>query len=148
MTGKDYLLAALMGGVYILLFGYLVGRTLTWGDPTAWYEFWGQGNVSAVSWMQILHSIGVVLAALPIAVFIALRYRSDWFRPALVVAIVASSYVLFEQLRGAWLLAEDQVQRSVWSLASGAIDIVKVGLIFVLVVALMRWAISSRRAPS
>lgn len=147
MTAKDYLLAAIMGGIYILFFVYFVGRTLTWGDPTAWYEFWGRSNASAVSWLQIFHSIGVILAALPIAAFIAWRYQSDWFRPTLIVAIVASSYTLFDQLRAAWLLADVNAQLRAWHLVSGVIDVVKVGLIFILVVALMRWAMSFRRAP-
>jgi len=147
LTGKDYLLAVLLGGAYVLLFGYLIGHTLTWGDPTSWYEFWGRSNASAVSWMHIFHSIGVVMAAAPIAAFIAWRYQSDWLRPTLIVAIVASSYMVFDQLRGAWLLADVDVQPRAYYLVTGAIDIVKVGLIFLLVATLLRWVMPLRKTP-
>jgi len=97
--------------------------------------------------MQVFHSVGVVLAALPIAAFIVLRYRSGWLRPTLIVAIVASSYMLFDQLRGVWLLADFDVQPRTYSLISGAIDIVKVGLIFLLVAALLRRVMPFNKTP-
>ena len=145
MTGKDYVLAALLGGAYVLLFSYLIGYTVTWGDPASWYDFWGRSNASAVSWMQIFHSIGVVLAALPIAVLLAWRYQSNWLRPSLIVAIIGSSFMLFDQIRGAWLLSDLDIQPETYLLVSGVIDIVKVGAILVIVTACVRWVTAFKK---
>lgn len=138
MTSKDYFIALLLGAIYLFLLGYLTGHTMTWGDPSSWYEFWGRSNASAVSRMQIFHSIGVVLAVLPVAILISWRYQTDWLRPILIVAAVASTYMLIQGLRGAWLLAQMDIEPSGYGLVSGAIDVVKVGLIPLLVTALFR----------
>ncbi len=148
MTGKDYVLAALLGGTYVLLFSYLAGYTMTWGDLASWYDFWGQSSASAIIWMQLVHSIGVVLAALPIAAFLAWRYKVDWIRPATIVAIIGSSYMLFDQFRGVWLLSQHDIVPESYHVVSGAIDVVKVGLILFVLTAVLRRVFVPKREPA
>jgi len=144
VDAKDYLLSAVASGLYVLLIGVLVSYTATWGDPAWWYDVWGKGKVSAVSWMQFVHSVGVVLAALPIASILVWRYRSAWFRPTSIAATLAGFFVLINQIRGIRLLIEQDVRPSTYHLLSGGIDIVKVGLILLLAAALLNWLSSVR----
>ena len=92
--------------------------------------------------MQIYHSIGVALAAFPIGLLVAWRYKADWIRPATIIAIIAGSYMLFDQLRGMWLLSQHGHAPDTSHLVSGAIDVVKAGLMPFVVTAISRRVIS------
>jgi hypothetical protein len=98
--------------------------------------------------MQIFHTIGVFLAVLPISIFISWRYQTVWFRPTLIVAAVASSYFLIQGVHGLCLLAKMGIEPKFYGQVSGAIDVVKVGLIPVLVTALLRQLNPSRSTPN
>jgi hypothetical protein len=137
MTRNDYLLAVLLGFAYVWLIGFLSGISATWGDFISSDGFWGQSNAHAIAQMQIYHSIGVVLAALPIGLTISWRYRNQWLRPAMVASLIGSSYMLFEQLRGVWYLSQHDVTAEVYHVTSGLIDVVKVAVILLIVAAVL-----------
>ena len=148
MSTKDYLLSVVLSGVYILLTGFLAGYTATWGDPTWWYQFWESSASSAVSWMQIVHSLGVVLAALPIAGLLAWKYRTAWIPPTSIAAILASFLFMLDQILGTWLLIDMDIQPTTCHLLSGGIDTVKVGLILIFITALLQRLPSASKLPS
>ena len=137
MTRNDYVLAGLLGFVYVLLIGLLSGITATWGDFISSDDFWGQSNAHVVAYMQIYHSIGVVLAALPIGLAISWRYRNQWLRPAIIASLIGSSYMLFDQLRGVWYLSQHDITPEVYHVASGVIDVAKVAVILLIVAAVL-----------
>jgi hypothetical protein len=87
--------------------------------------------------MQIYHSIGVVLAALAIGLAISLRYRYQWFWPAVIASVIGSSYMLFDQLRGAWYLSQHDIAPNAHHIVSGAIDVVKVAAILFVITAVL-----------
>ena len=138
MARSDYIVAVLLGFAYVVLIGFLISLTMTWGDPLSSDEFWGQSNATAIAYMQIYHSIGVGLAALPIAVAIVWRYKTNCLYPAAVAAIVGSLYMLFDQLRGAWLVSQEGLTPNPYHMMSGAIDVVKTGLILFFLTAFIR----------
>lgn len=148
MTRNDYLLAALLGLAYIVLIGLLAGITVTWGDFISGDDFWGQSNAHAIAYMQIYHSIGVVLAALPISLAIAWRFKKVWVRPALIVAIIGSSFMLFDQIRGMWYLSQHDIVPEVYHVASGAIDVLKTAVILIIVTAVLTRAFVANRASA
>ena len=145
MTRNDYFLAALLGLAYIVLIGLLAGITVTWGDFIPGNDFWGQSNARAIAYMQIYHSIGVALAALPIGLAIAWRFKKDWVRPALIAAIIGSSFMLIDQIRGIWYLSQHDIVPEVNDVVSGIIDVLKTPVIlFIVTVVLTRTFIANR----
>jgi len=148
MTRNDYFFAVLLGSAYVALFGFLAGITATWGDFISGDDFWGQSNAHAIAYMQLYHSIGVVLAALPIGLTIAWRFKKGWGRPAMIAAIIGSSYMLFDQLRGVWYLSQHDIVPKLYDVVSGAIDVVKVALILFFVTAVLMRAFVPNRTPA
>ncbi len=148
MTRNDYLLAVLLGFAYILLIGLLSGITATWGGFISSDEFWGQSNAHAIAYMQIYHSIGVVVAALPIGLAISWRYRNQWLRPAMVASLIGNSYMLFDQFRGVWYLSQHDITPEVYHVASGLIDVVKVALILLIVAAVLDRVFMDKQAKT
>lgn len=138
MARYDYILAVLLGSAYVVLIGFLISLTIPWGDPLSSDDFWGQSNATAIAYMQIYDSIRVGLAALPIAVAIVWRYKSKWLYPAAVAAIVGSLYMLFDQLRGVWLVSQEELTLNPYNMMSGAIDVMKTGLILFFLTAIIR----------
>jgi hypothetical protein len=146
MNRFDYVFAALLGGAYIVLVGFLVNITVTWGDFISSDGFWGQSTATAVAYMQLYHSIGVGLAAIPVGLAIAWRYAANWRKPAVIVAIIGSSYMLFDQVRGVWALSQNQLSLETSHIVSGSIDVVKVGLILFIATAILKFFLVPWRA--
>jgi hypothetical protein len=92
--------------------------------------------------MQIVHSVGVVLAALPISSVLVWRYKSAWFPPTSIAAILASFFDMIDQILGVWQLIDLDVRPSIYQLLSGGIDVVKAGLILLLATALLNWLLN------
>ncbi len=138
MTRFDYILAVLAGATYVLLISFLASTTMTWGDPISTDGYWGQSSTTAVAYMQTYHSIGVVLAGIPIALMIVWHYQARWLRATGIAALIGSSCMLFDQLRGAWLIYHYGMTLDTYHIVSGAIDIVKVGMILLLLTAILR----------
>lgn len=137
MARSDYILPMVLGCIYVVLVGFLSNITVTWGEFVSSNDFWGRSNARTIAYMQIYHSIGVGLAALPVALAIAWRYKVDWFRPAGIAAIIGSSYMLFDQIRGGWLLSQHELAPETYHIVSGAIDVLKTGLILLLLTAVL-----------
>ena len=146
MTQVDYILAALLGSAYVALIGFLTGMSVTWGDFISSDDFWGQSNATAIAYMQIYHSIGVALAALPVSVVIAWRYAARWFRPTLFVAIIGGFYMLFDQLRGVWTMSQHDISPETYHVVSGAIDVTKTPLILLIITAGLFRVISAKQS--
>ena len=148
MTRNDYLLAVLLGFAYVFLTGLLSGITATWGDSISNDDFWGQSNAHAFAYMFIYHSIGVVLAALPIGLAISWHFRNQWLRPAMIASLIGSSYMLFEHLRGIWYLSQHDIWPEVSHITSAVIDVVKVTVILLLVVAVLSRGFVDKQAQA
>jgi hypothetical protein len=148
MARSDYILAVLLSVAYVVLISFATGISATWGDFISSGDFWGQSNATAIAYTQIYHAMGVGLAALPIGLSIAWRYRMNWRRPAVIIAIIGSSGMLFDQLRGMWLLSQNGLPLEIPYMVSGAIDVLKVGLILLLVTAILRRVFVPERAPA
>lgn len=137
MARNDFISAVLLGIAYVLLIRVLVGITATWG-AIAESDLWQQSVAHAIAYGQFYHSIGVLLAALPVGLAIALRFRNGWFHPAILASIIGSLYMLFDQLRGIWYMSQLGVAPGLDHLVSGAIDVAKVGLILLVVGAILK----------
>jgi hypothetical protein len=124
------------------------GISVTWGDLISGDDFWGKSNAHAIAYMQVYHSIGVGLAALPIGLAIALRFKKSWIRPATIASIIGSSYMLFDQLRGVWYLYQHGIVPGVYQVVSGTVDVVKVGLILFVVATVMTRLFVPTREPA
>lgn len=148
MKRNDYVLSVVFGAVYVALIPFITGLTITWGDPEPWYNAWGRSNFVAVSWLQTYHSIGLILAAIPVSLLILIRFRSAWLRPSLIAALVGCAYMLFDQIRGAWIIWQHDLEMETIHLGSGVIDVVKVGPTLLIVVALLQLVFRSRKIPT
>ena len=137
MTRNDYLFVVSLGFAYVFLIGLLSGITATWGDSIASDDFWGQSNVHAIAYLQIYHSIGVVLAALPIGLAISWHFKNQWLRPSMIASLIGSSYMLFDQLRGVLYLSQHDIAPEMYHIASAVIDVLKVTVILLLVAAVL-----------
>ena len=146
MRRFDYIYAALIGFAYVILIGFMTGMSMTWGDFISRDDFWGQSNVAAIAYMQIYHSIGVALAALPVGIVTACRYADRWFRPTLIGAIIGGSYMLLDQLRGVWILSQHGVDPEVRHIVSGVIDTIKTPLILLVITAGIFWALTAKHS--
>jgi hypothetical protein len=65
------------------------------------------------------------------------RFSSAWFHTAVIAAIIGSSYMLFDQLRGVWYLSQHDIVPTVHHMVSGTIDVVKVALILIVITAVV-----------
>jgi len=135
MKQIDYVFAVLLGIAYIVLIGFITPMSATWGGSIPSDDFWGQSNATSVAYMQIYHSIGIVLAALPVSAAIAWRHTVNWFHPTTIAAIIGGLYMLFNQLRGVWILAQNEISPQTFYIVSGVIDVVKIPLILLIVTA-------------
>lgn len=138
MARRDYIFTVLLGAVYVVLIGPFASLAVTWVDPLSSDNSWGQSSVTAIAYMQIYHSIGVALAALPIALAIVWRYKANWVYSAAVTAIVGSLYMLFDHVRGARLASQAGLSQNPYYIVSGLIDVLKTGLILIFLAAVVR----------
>ncbi len=145
MTRINYILAVLLGCAYVVLIGFMTGMSVTWGDFISSDDFWGQSNATAIAYMQIYHSIGVALAALPISVIIAWRHTGNWIRPTTIAAIIGCSVILFDQLRGVWILSQHELTPQNFHVVSGVIDVVKTPLILLILTAGLTRAFAAKQ---
>lgn len=88
----------------------------------------------------------MLLAAVPVAIVVVWRFPTRWLYPALLIGVLASLWVLLGQLRGAWIIHEMGLPHQMAHYVSGAIDVLKTGLIFLAVTALVRRAMPSNNA--
>lgn len=89
------LAAAVLAAVYYYLLIFLIGLTSTRLWPTWWYGVFPSRHVAVVTWMTGWHTIGVLCAALPVAVasVIIIRDRAA-LRGALAGALATILAVL------------------------------------------------------
>ena len=146
MNRQQFGISVLLGVVYFLLSSYLAAWTVTLGSADWWYESFGQSNISALARLQLLHSLGLVVAALPFAVLVTLRFRTSWLSISLTIGAVASLLMLVEAIRVYFRLSSANLDIAPWQYANITIDILKVGLLFLAVVALIRQAVPSNNA--
>jgi hypothetical protein len=144
MRLREPALALLFAAAYTLLFSKLVGYTATLDIPSWWYPTFGRTGASAIAWMQVAHSVGVLAAALPVAMAIAYFFPQKWLRMTLPAAILAMAVMLYDAIRGYYLTSQiDGIVLQPRHVVSSIIDVAKVGLLLPLCV----WAFS-RVVPS
>jgi hypothetical protein len=127
MRLKELMSALLFAAAYWLLFAFLIGYTVRLGSPNWWYPAFGQNNVSAITWMQIVHTLGVIGGAIPVAVAIVYLFPKKSLRISFVVAGVACVVMLYDAIRGYYLLFQiDSYAPDPFQVVSSGIDVVKV----------------------
>jgi len=131
-TSSIFLIAG-MALSHILLFFIFMPITLQLDIPSWWYPLLGENAFSAISWMQISHSIGVVFAAVPFAIMIVLIYPHVKYRVAVLVASGLTLVIGLDLFRS---VIDFGLQNSFGVRISHAIDVLKsvplmVGLVFI-----------------
>ena len=117
--------------IHILLFFLLMPFTLQMDIPNWWYPLFGENTFSAISWMQISHSIAVILAAIPPAVIIILIYPHIKYRIAVLVASGLTLIIAYDVFRS---ILDFGMQDSIGFHISTVTDILKTIPIMIFVV--------------
>ena len=127
---KQFAIGLLFAAAYMLLIWILVGYTAIVDTPDWWYPTFGRTGFSAIVWMQIVHTTGVIAAAIPVATGIVCLSRPQPMRIAFVAAGLAMAVMIYDVISGFYLAAEFPITvvkpRQV---VSSIIDVVKVGLV-------------------
>jgi len=135
MRLRELTTALLFAAVYMLLLWLFVGYAAAIEIPAWWYPTFGRTGPSAIAWMQVVHSVGVVAAAVPVAAAIAYFLPQQWLRITLIAAGFAMAAMLYDALRGYYLMAQlDAFVVPPRRIVSSAIDVAKVGLLLLLAV--------------
>lgn len=135
MGAKQTAIGLLAATGYILLIWVLGGYTATFGIPDWWYPTFGRTGASAIAWLQIVHTLGVVTAAIPVAFGVVLFSRSHASYVACVAAGLAMAVMIYDVVGGYLLLADYPAANVEFRrVLSSIIDVVKVGLLFLLAV--------------
>jgi hypothetical protein len=138
MRAKQFAIALSFAGAYMLLIWILIGYTAAIDTPDWWYPTFGRTGPSAIAWMQTVHTLGVVAAAIPVAAGIVHLSRPQPMRIAYVAAGLAMAAMLYDVGRGYYLIAQfPTAVVEPRQVVSSAIDVVKVGLL--LLVAVWAW---------
>jgi hypothetical protein len=87
--------AAVLAAVYYYLLVFLIGLTSTRLWPAWWYAGFPSRHMAAVTWMAGWHTIGVIGAALPVALAAVFIMRS---RAALLGALAGALATIFAVL--------------------------------------------------
>ena len=139
--------ALLFAVVYMLLLWTFVGYAASIDIPAWWYPTFGRTGPSAIAWMQVVHSVGVLAAAVPVAAAIAYFFPQQWLRITLIAAGFAMAAILYDAIRGYYLVAQlDAFEMQPRRVVSPAIDVVKVGLLLLLAVWGFRHIVPSNNA--
>ena len=147
MNRKQWTVSLVLASVYFILFAYLSSLTMTVDIPEWWYPTFGRNNVSAVAWMQIVHSLGVILGAIPIAGLLVLSFKPNWNRMALTIALLASLVMLLDVSLGFWRMRQFEVELfAPWKVASALLDVIKLGGIFFLAAWVIQKVVPSNNA--
>ena len=128
-------LSVSLGGFYLCLWLLLMSNRLPLSLPDWWYPALGVNDFSAITWMQLDHSLNLVIAGVPVAITIAWRLRSDWKRASLLASVVPTLVMLYDALRGYFGNPHaDEILISLASVVSTCIDVIKVSAILYVLV--------------
>ena len=136
---KEIFMALLLGVAYALLMVLFVPITAWASEPNWWFTAFGKSLGSMYVWLQLCHTAGVLMAAVPIAVIISRRHQRRQFRFTLLAALVPTGAMFLLVVRAftAFTFAGQtfEPEISVFGTASLWIDVIKIPLILMLLVA-------------
>ena len=133
MRLKELGVGLLLAAAYMLPTYFIVGYTAAIDIPAWWYPTFGRTGPSAIAWMQIANALGMIAAAIPVAAAIAYFLPHKWLRMTSIAAAFAMAAMLYDSLLGFYAVAEFHPPRAL-HVVSALIDVVKVGLLLLLVV--------------
>lgn len=140
MSRKSLIIAVVLACAYIALIPFGLAVTNWMHMPDWWYPTFGRNNISALVWLQLEHSVGIAVAALPVAVLASFTAKSDWWRITLIAAFIATAIFAFDvNLIRLW----ETSQRTSTYFVSGLIDVAKIFVFFVCFAYVIRLAMPS-----
>jgi len=135
MSLKELAIAVCLGAVYTFLFLTSLQYTIRIDIPNWWLPMFGENSYAAIAWMQTSHSTGVLVAAFPVAFIIAYFYNQNWFRVAVIAALIPTGVVVFDVISGYYIIAlREEMELRLLHILSSIIDVIKIGLILFLLV--------------
>ena len=147
MRLTELALAMVLAGVYWLLFAFILSHTAAIGPPNWWYPTFGQNNASAITWLQITHSLGVISGAFPVAYVIVKFFPQTVLRISLVTGSLAGTTMLVHTVRGHLYLAKiSSYAIEPFQLVSNILDVVTMPVLLLVVVWLISRAVPSNNA--
>lgn len=136
--------AIVLSGVYWLLFAFMSGYAMI-GMPDWWYPTFGENAVSAVTWMQISHSLCVISGAFPVAYVVVKFFPQTMLRISLLTASFAGVVMLVHVIRVHLYSAKfPSSANEAIHLVSSILDVVKIPLLLLVIV----WIISRVLPPN
>jgi biotin transporter BioY len=100
------LAAPTLGFLYFYLLVLLIGWMSSTHRPSWWFDIFPSRQVVAVVWLICLHTIGVVFAAVPIAIAVVAIARERAVLLGVIVGVVATTLTILPSLRpDIWQLA-------------------------------------------
>ena len=140
MSPKSLVLAVLLACAYYALIPFGLAVTNWIHKPDWWYPALGNNNITALVWLQLEHTVGVAVAALPVAALVNFTAKSDWWRITLLSAFIAAAIFVFDvNMIRLWEVS----QRTSTTFVSGLIDVAKIFIVFVCFAYLIRLAMPS-----
>jgi hypothetical protein len=147
LRAKRYAIGLVFGTAYLLLIWILIGYTAAIDIPEWWYPTFGRTGPSAIAWMQVAHTLGVVVAAIPVAGGIAFLARQQAMRIAYIAAGSAMAFIIYDVISGYYLVVQfPAAVIEVREVVSSVIDVIKVGLILLVAVWMTARVVPSNNA--
>jgi hypothetical protein len=135
----------LLALTYSVLFLFVTQYSGLIGPPDWWYPVLGQGNLSAIAWLQLMNSLAVMFVALPLSIALVSTRREKWFRwalfPMILTPIAFAVHVVLGLVQSPF-----SVPLSPWWAGSTVLDMVKNGLLFLLVTWLVAKTVRSNKS--
>lgn len=136
-----------LGALYLCLWLILIYIRMPLSLPDWWDPTFGVSAFSAITWMQLDHSLNLVLAGTPVAIAIAWLLRSDWKRASLLASVIPTSLMLYDALRAYFGNPHNhEISFSLAHVISSFIDVAKISaILYVLVLMAIRLLPSNKQ---
>ena len=144
MSLKSLITAMLLACTYYALIPFGLAVTNWIHMPDWWYPSLGKNNISALIWLQLEHTVGIIVASLPVAALVNVVAKSDWWRITLLSAFIATTiFALDVNLLRLWEVSRNTSTTFV----SGLIDVAKIFVVFVCLAYLIRLVMLPNKHP-
>jgi hypothetical protein len=135
MSLKELAIAVCLSAVYTFLFIASLQYNIPVDIPNWWLPMFGENSYAALAWIHTSHLPRVLAAAFPIAFIIAYFFNQNWLRVAAVAASIPTGVVAFDAIRGHYNIAlHEEMELTLPLILSSIIDVIKIGLILILLV--------------
>ncbi len=135
MNSREILKAILLGSIFAGLWLLLMFLRVPMETPAWWYPALGKNSASAILWMQIEHSVNLLIAGLPVAIAIAYNFPSNWKIATLFVALVPAIVMAYDIFTGFFVVMPTEAHEiEISHIFSSSVDFIKIWVfLFVLV---------------